>query len=104
MMHNGQQPIQRLSLGGAPCPACGYQAVVLRQTAEPPPAGLVGRVVGQVEAGTVVESRAKMLAVWALCFHCLRRERWGWEEGEWKLLETLGLREWTHKVEASDGA
>ena len=105
MMRNGHQIIDRVIPDNDPCPDCGYRARILRQTAEAPPAGLVGRVLGQVgEQGVVVENRAKVTQVWALCFHCLRRERWGWEREEWKLLETLNLREWTHMVEAEDGS
>ena len=101
MMQNGQQLLQRVVMDADPCPGCGHRARVIRQTADTPPAGLVGRVLGQVDQGMVVESRAKIKELWALCFHCLRRERWGWEGGQWKLLETLV--EWPHKVETSDG-
>jgi hypothetical protein len=47
--------------------------------------------------GDVEEGRARVIETWALCLHCLRRERWGWEAGEWKLLETTA-------VEVTDGA
>lgn len=91
MMRNGQQLMQRIVPDTEPCPGCGYVARMIRQTAEPPVAGLVGRVLGQVDAGAVVESKARMKELWALCFHCLRRERWGWEGETWKLLEVREL-------------
>lgn len=79
MMDGGDQLIQRLTPDRDPCPGCGYVARIIRQTAEPPPAGLVGRVLGQVDGGAVVETRARVKEVWVLCLQCLRRERWGWE-------------------------
>lgn len=91
MMSNGQQMVERLVPKRDACPGCGYRARIIRQTAVTSPAGLVGRVLGQVEAGTLVESRAKVTEAWTLCFQCLRRERWGWENGEWKLLQVLDL-------------
>jgi hypothetical protein len=105
MMDNGQQLIERLTPNGDLCPDCGHRARIIRQTAERPPAGLVGRVLGQVDAGTLVESRAKVTEAWTLCLWCLRRERWGWEGVEWKLIEALdNPLFWRPKVEVSDGS
>ena len=92
MMTNGQQMIHRVIPDSEACPGCGYLARILRQTAEPPAGGLVAQAVVQLSEGTVVEQRARVMDTWALCFNCLRSEHWGWEEGEWKLLEVHDFR------------
>ena len=91
MMSNGQQLIERVVTNSEPCPGCGYRARIIRQMADLPPKGLVGRVLGQVDAGAVVESRAKMKEIFVLCLYCLLRERWGWEGETWMKLEELSF-------------
>ena len=72
-----------------PCPGCHNRARVIRRIAEPPPAALVGRVLSQVGQHSITESRAKVVATWSLCFHCLRREHWELREGHMELAEVL---------------
>ena len=88
-MMNGQQLIERVVVDSEPCPDCRYRARIIRQMAELPPKGLVGRVLGQLDAGAVVESRAKMKEIFVLCLYCLLRERWGWEGETWMKFEEL---------------
>ena len=97
LQYDGQQLIERIVCEQVPCPNCGYRARISRQTAALPPAGLVGRVLGDVSAGAVVESRARVVEAWTFCLQCLRRDRWGWKGGEWKVLETIDQ-------EVTDGA
>ena len=86
-MGDGRQLIQRVVSDNDPCPSCGYRARIIRQTAETPPAGLVARIMGQADAGVIVESRARIVEVFVLCLQCLGRERWGWEGDKWMLLQ-----------------